>query len=458
MENQVNETGGACNRREFLRKTTMASLGASLGGLALGGCAGMPRAGMAPTQIPNPKPRDVVRIGFVGVGGMGTNHVNNLLKIEGTELKAVCDIVPEKVAHVQDLAVKAGKGKPVGYAKGPEDFKRMCDEEELDLVYTATPWNWHTPVCLYAMKTGKHAATEVPAAISVDECWKLVETAEKTGKHAIMMENCCYDRSELMVLNMVRKGVFGELVHAECGYMHDLRSVKFAKESEGLWRRAFATKYNGNLYPTHGLGPVAQWMNINRGDRLDFLVSMSSPSRGLQEYAAEHLPPDDPRRKEKYVLGDVSSTLIRTVKGLTILLQHDTNLPRPYSRIDLVQGTKGIFRGFPDQIHIEGRTKGHDWEGVDEYRKEFEHPLWKAMHDRSKGAGHGGMDFIEDYRLIHAFRTGAYPDEDVYDAATWSVPFELTQRSVANRSRPVDVPDFTRGRWTSRPPVGIVEG
>ncbi len=458
MAERLNETNDGYNRREFLCSAAAAALGASLGGLALGGCADLPRTGVGPAQIPNPAPRDVVRIGFVGVGGMGTNHVRNLLRIDGAELQAVCDIVPEKVAHAQELAVNAGKPRPTGYTQGPEDFKRMCDREELDLVYTATPWDWHTPVCLYAMRTGKHAATEVPAAISVEECWQLVETAEKTGRHAIMMENCCYDRAELMVLHMVRKGLFGQLVHAECGYMHDLRSVKFAAQSEGLWRRAFAQKYNGNLYPTHGLGPVAQWMNINRGDRFDFLVSMSSPSKGLQEYAAEHLTPDDPRRKETYVLGDVNSTLIRTVNGLTILLQHDTNLPRPYSRIALVQGTRGIFRGFPDQVHIEGRSKPHQWEDAKAYYEEFEHPLWRKMREQSTGAGHGGMDFIEDYRLIHALRTGQYPDQDVYDAAAWSVPFELTQRSVANRSRPVDVPDFTRGRWKTRAPIGIIEG
>ncbi len=456
MDRSINDPNAACNRREFLRGATLASLGVSLGGVALEGCASLPRGGTF--GIPNPRPRDTVRIGFVGVGGMGTNHVNNLLKIEGTELKAVCDIVPERVAHVQELAVKVGRPRPTGYTAGPTDFKRMCDREELDLVYTATPWEWHVPVCVYAMQTGKHAATEVPAAMTVDDCWQLVETAEKTGKHAIMMENCCYDRSEMMVLHMVRRGVFGELVHGACGYMHDLRSLKFANGGEGLWRRAYARKHDGNLYPTHGLGPIAQYMNINRGDRFDFLVSMSSPSRGLQAFAAENFPADDPRRKETFRLGDVNSTLIRTVNGLTILLQHDTNLPRPYSRINLIQGTKGIFRGFPDQIYIEGRSPNDAWESPDKYRAEFEHPLWKKMRERAKGAGHGGMDFIEDYRLIHCLRTGEYPDQDVYDAAAWSCIVELTERSVASRSRPVDVPDFTRGRWKTRPPLGIIEG
>ena len=458
MDKKTNGADGACNRREFLRTATMASLGASLGGLAMEGCASLPKGSGA--EIPIPVPRETLRIGFVGVGGMGSNHVRNLLAIEGAELRAVCDIVPERVAQAQELTVAAGQPKPTGYSEGPTDFKRMCDEEELDLVYTATPWQWHVPICLYAMRSGKHAATEVPAAMTIEDCWQLVETAEKTGKHCIMMENCCYDRSELTVLNMVRKGIFGELLHGGAGYMHDLRSIKFSDAGEGQWRRDWAMKHDGNLYPTHGLGPVAQYMNINRGDQFDYLVSMSSASKGLQAYAAEHLPADDPRRKEQYGLGDVNSTLIRTVHGRTILLQHDTNLPRPYSRINLIQGTKGIFRGFPDQIHIEGRTKGHDWESLDAYREEFEHPLWKKLGtgDRAKKAGHGGMDFIEDYRLVHTLKNGEYPDQDVYDAAAWSVLVELTERSVARRSRPVDFPDFTRGRWKTRPPLGIIEG
>ncbi len=456
MNQQMDPKDGNVNRRDFLKSATLASVGTALGSLALSGCSGPARAGFR--RIPDPEPRDLVRIGFVGVGGMGTGHVHNLLQIEGTELVAVCDVVPEHAARSQRLAVEAGRREPVAYTRGEWDFKRMCDEEDLDLVYTATPWEWHVPVCVAAMKAGKHAATEVPAAVTLDECWELVETAERTGKHCIMMENCCYDRSELMVLNMVRQGLFGELIYGEGGYLHDLRSVKFSQGGEGLWRRVHAMKRNGNLYTTHGLGPIAQYMNINRGDRFDFLVSMRGKSCGLQEFAKERLDKDGPRRNEEYVLGDVNSSLIRTVNGLTILLQHDTNLPRPYSRLNMIQGTKGIFRGFPDQIHVEGRTKGHDWEPLDAYREEFEHPLWKAMREKSAGAGHGGMDFIEDYRLIQALRTGAAPDMDVYDAAAWSAISELTERSVANRSRPMDVPDFTRGQWKTNPPMGIIQG
>jgi hypothetical protein len=455
MPNPSNEQAANLNRRDFLRTAT-ASAGAVLGAMAIEGCSGLPKLG-SPAPIPAFKPREVVRIGFVGVGGMGTNHCRNLLRIEGAELRAVCDIVPEKVANVQKLAEEAGKRKPTGYSNGPLDFKRMCDREELDLVYTATPWEWHTPVCLYALKTGKNTATEVPAAMTVEDCWQLVETAEQTGRHAVMMENCCYDRSEMMVLNMVRKGIFGAVVHCEGGYNHDLRGLKFSGGGEGLWRRAHGQKLNGNLYPTHGLGPLAWYTNINRGDRFDFLVSMSSAAKGMHAYAIANFPADDPRCKETSVLGDVNTTLLRTVNGVTIMLQHDTNLPRPYSRINLVHGTKGIFRGFPDQICIEGRSKDDAWESLDGYRAEFAHPLWKTMEGRAKGAGHGGMDFIEDFRLINNLRHGWYPDMDVYDAATWSAVVGLSVKSVANRSRPVDFPDFTRGKWKTNPPIPIFD-
>jgi hypothetical protein len=260
----------------------------------------------------------------------------------------------------------------------------------------------------------------------------------------------------MLVLNMVRQGVLGELVHGECGYLHDLRAVKFSPEGEGLWRRQHSMKRNANLYPTHGLGPVAQAMNINRGNQFDYLVSMSSISRGLQEYAKAHFPPDAPQRREKYVLGDVNTSLIMTKNGQTIFLSHDTNLPRPYSRIHLVQGTKGIFQGYPNRVHIEGRSPEHQWEPMENYLEEFDHPLWKAMEAAAEGAGHGGMDFIEDYRLVQSLLRGEPMDMDVYDAAALSAVIELSEISVANKSRPVDFPDFTRGRWKTWPPVGIV--
>lgn len=404
------------------------------------------------------KPLEVVRVGFVGVGGMGSVHVQNFLNIDGVEIKAICDIVEEKVARAQKWVEEAGFPKPTGYSRGPWDFKRMCQEEDLDLVFTATPWEWHVPVCVEAMKNGKHAATEVPAAVTLEECWQLVETAERFKKHCVMMENCCYDRVELMSLNMVRRGLLGEVLHAEAGYLHDLRDVKFSNQGEGLWRRQHSWTRNGNLYPTHGLGPVAQCMNINRGDVFDYLVSMSSPSRGLQLYAREKFGPDSPQARERFALGDVNTSLIKTRLGKTIILIHDTNLPRPYTRIHLIQGTKGILQKWPDRIYVEGRSPAHRWEDIETYAGEFEHPLWKKLSQMGEGRGHGGMDFIEDYRLVECLRTGTPMDMNVYDAAAWSAVSALSEKSVARNSEPVKFPDFTRGAWKNTPPLGIIEG
>jgi predicted dehydrogenase len=401
-------------------------------------------------------PIETVRIGFVGVGGQGTAHVENLLRIEGCVIKAVDDIVPEKVTRIQDLVERAGFPRPTGYSRGPTDFVRMCETEELDLVFNATPWEWHVPICLAAMRNGKHAATEVPAAYTVDDCWALVEGAEKYRKHCVMMENCNYDRMEMMVFNMVRQGLFGEILHAEGGYLHDLRSVKFSPEGEGLWRRAHSMKRNGNLYPTHGLGPVANCLDNNRGDRFASLVSMSGPSRGLQLYAQEHFPEGSPQRREQYVLGDVNMSLIKTANGRTVCVSHETNLPRPYSRVHVVQGTRGLFQGYPHRVYIEGRSKADEWEPAESYLAEFDHPLWKQMEEKSRGAGHGGMDFLEDYRLIKCLREGVPTDMNVYDAAALSVVTPLSERSVANGGRPAEFPDFTRGHWKAWQPLGIV--
>jgi hypothetical protein len=453
----MSENDKGQTRRDFLKIGAAAGLGAAVAGLNLSGRekdtgSRGARSQFKVASIPT------VRVGFVGVGGMGSAHVQNYLNIDDVQIKAICDIVPEKVARAQKWVVAAGQPEPKGYARGPRDFERMCETEELDLVMTATPWEWHVPVCLAAMKNGKHAATEVPAAMSLDDCWALVETAEKYGKHCQMMENCCYDRIELMTLNLVRKGVLGEVLHAEAGYLHDLREVKFSSTGEGLWRRAWSQKLNGNLYPTHGLGPVAQCMNINRGDAFDFLASLSSPTRGLHEYAVEKFGPDSPQAMEKYVLGDVNTSLIKTRLGKTIILIHETNLPRPYTRIDLVQGTKGIAQKWPDRIYIEGQAaKPAEWDDFEKFAAEFEHPLWKALASKGEGRGHGGMDYIEDFRLIHSLRKGEPLDEDVYDAAAWSAIVGASCQSVAGKGRPVPIPDFTRGLWKTNSPLGIIE-
>ena len=415
-----------------------------------------PALGPAPAHPYASDPMDVVRVGFVGVGGMGGAHVRNFLGLEGVEIVALCDIDAARNDEVASWVTGDGRRPPSMYGRDETDFVRMCETEELDLVFTATPWEWHVPVCVAAMENGKHAATEVPAAYSTDDCWKLVEYAEKHERHCVMMENCNYDRPEMMVFHMARLGLFGEILHAECGYLHDLRAIKFSETGEGLWRRAHSMVRDGNLYPTHGLGPVANVMDINRGDQFDYLVSMSSPSRGLQEWAVDNYPEGHAKRQERYVLGDVNTTMIKTVRGRTIYLSHDTNLPRPYSRIHAVQGTKGLFQGYPHRVHVEGLSPEHRWQDWTELRDEYDHPLWKDLEERSQGAGHGGMDFIEDYRLVKCLREGKPTDMSVYDAAALSVIIPLSEWSVANRSRPIDVPDFTRGRWAQWPRLEIL--
>jgi hypothetical protein len=439
------------DRRDFIKLSGTAIAAGTLA--ARRGSEAVAAEQAAPFAAP---PIETVRIGYVGVGGQGGGHVRNLLKIPGCRITAVCDIRPERTEWATKEITAAGHPAPTAYTRGPRDFERLCETEELDLVYNATPWEFHVPIMLAAMKNGKHTATEVPAAMTLDDCWAIVESAEKYRKHCVLMENCNYDRMEMMVYNLVRQGLLGEVLHAEGGYLHDLRQIKFADEGEGLWRRAWATKLNGNLYPTHGLGPIANCLDINRGDRFDYLVSMSGPSRGLQNWAAEHVPADSPKRQEKYVLGDVNVSLIKTALGKTILVEHCTNLPRPYSRIHMVQGTKGLFQGYPNRLYIEGRGRQDQWQQASDVLAEFEHPLWKEIAAQAQGAGHGGMDFIEDYRLIKCLREGKPTDMNVYDAAALSAVVHLSVQSVERRSAAVDFPDFTRGRWKATPPLDIV--
>jgi predicted dehydrogenase len=440
MKNQL-------DRRDFLKKGAKASLGIVLGSMALPLEAGELLPGLESYPY-NPQKLENVRIGIVGVGGMGTSHVSNFLKIKGCEIVAVCDIIEDRVARAQKMAVDAGFQKPEGYFRDDIDFKRMCERDDIDLVFTATPWEWHVPVCLEAMNSGKHAATEVPAALNIEECWQIIEASERSGKHCIMMENCNYDREEMIILNMVKKGVFGELLHARCGYLHDLRAVKHDLNGEGVWRRDWSMKRNGDLYPTHGLGPVAQCLDINRGNYFEYLASFGTKTRGLHKYALEQFGIDSPQAKEEFLLSDVVSTLIKTMNGETILVTHDTSNPRPYSRDILIQGTNGIVQKYPvPQIHIEGRSPAHSWENLEIYKSEFYHPLWQQMENEAAGAGHGGMDYLEDYRLINALLKGIEPDMDVYDAAVLSAVIELSEKSIESGGWPIQFPDFTRGLW-----------
>ena len=437
------------SRRDLLKLASMASLGMSLAEAAPQS-AGHSVSGMPFEQKEN------VRLGVIGVGGRGNSLIDNFTAMPEVQVSALCDTVKDKVLRAQAKIERLGKQKvsPALYHSSDHAFEDLLKRDDIDLVVTATPWSWHTPMAVAAMKQGKHVAIEVPAAKTLEECWELVNTSESTRRHCIQLENCCYGYNELMVLNMVRAGLFGELTHGACAYNHDLRSELFSDRGEGLWRRFEHLNRNGNLYPTHGLGPVAHYMDVNRGDRFDYMVSMSSLSASLAAYRKEHVPADDPRQKEVYHCGDLNVSLIRTVKGRVITLEHNTSSPQPYDRINLIAGTKGIFRDYPPRIYVDGTPK-EEFGPIDPYKEKFEHRYWKETGELArKLGGHGGMDFVMAYRLVQCIREGKAPDIDVYDAAAWSAPGPLSEQSVAKGSAPVKFPDFTRGRWQTTPPIG----
>jgi predicted dehydrogenase len=393
--------------------------------------------------------REQVRLGIVGVGGRGTSLLHDLLAIEKVEIKAICDLVPEKVARAQKAVTNAGQPQPRDFSKGEWDFKNLT-KLDLDIVYIATPWNWHVPMALNAMQNGKHAAVEVPACSTLKECWDLVDTSEATRKHCVILENCCYGSNEMMVLGMVRDGLFGEITHGEAAYLHDLRSILTSSEGEGLWRRFPHMQRNGNLYPTHGLGPVAHYLDIHRGDRLDYMVSVSSCEASLSAYVKANFADRDPKRREKYICGDMNTSIIRTLKGRTILLQHDVVNPRPYSRLNMISGTKGAFADYPARVFVDGQ-KQDEWQNIDAFREKYEHPFWKTTGELArKMGGHGGMDYVMNYRLMDCLKRGLVPDIDVYDAAAWSAPTPLSEASVAQSGASQKFPDFTRGKWNVR--------
>lgn len=452
------------SRRDLLKTTAVAGATAGLGGLpalVLGGTGAWEtvapdRKGKSMIGVPFEK-HDKVRIGVIGVGGRGTGVTWDFLNVPGVEIKAVCDIVPEKTTNAANMVEKAGQARPTEYHNGDHDYENLCARDDLDLVFIATPWIWHVRMAVCALAHGHHTAVEVPAARTLDECWQLVDASEKAQKHCMMLENCCYGESELLVLRLCRAGILGELTHGAAAYNHDLRWELFSNGGEGLWRRFEHLNRNGNLYPTHGLGPVSNYLEGNRGDRFDYLVSMSSPSLGLQAFQKEHIKADDPKSKETYKCGDQNNSLIRTAKGRMITLEHNVSEPHPYDRINLIAGTKGIFRDYPERIYIDGQKEGEQFLSLDGFRKTHEHPLWSEQGDRArKSGGHGGMDYIMCWRLIECMREGVAPDFDVYDAAAWSAPSPLSEISVAKGSAPVKFPDFTRGNWkTYRPFAGV---
>ncbi len=455
------------NRRKFLRNITLGA-----GALATGvDTNAQPTTDNRQPSTLNPQPStfnmcgyaapkmDTVRIAVIGLGMRGSDAVERLCFIEGAEIVALCDKYPDRVEKAQQTLEKMKRPKARGYS-GEDGWKALCESKDIDLVYTPTPWHLHTPIAVYAMKNGKHVATEVAAALTIDECWQLVETSEKTKKHCMMLENCCYDFFELLTLNMARNGMFGEILHAEGAYIHDLSKdwIFNKKAYADMWRLKENIKHNGNLYPTHGLGPVAQCLDINRGDLMDYLVSVSTNDFTMGNMAKEMAAKDDFFKEYvgKNYRGNMNTTTIRTKKGKTIMLQHDVSSPRPYSRIHVLSGTKGAASKWPGPERI---AFGHSWVKPEELQKlydQYSPPIVKHIGKIAKEVGgHGGMDFIMDWRLIDCLRNGLPLDQDVYDAASWSSIVALSEKSVASRSKSMDIPDFTRGNWKTNKPVNL---
>jgi predicted dehydrogenase len=453
-------------RREFLKSSGLAGLGLIGAGSAFGSdFEKLPlesKKGLNRIQSFNMSgfaaPKLVtVRVGIVGLGMRGPGAVDRLSKIDGVEIKALCDLLPERVAKAKEQ-LKGTAHQPVGYSGNVYSWKEMCDRTDLDLIYITTPWEWHTPMAVYAMESGKHTASEVPAARTLDDCWQLVETSERTQKHCMQLENCCYDFFELMTLKMAREGFFGEVIHVEGAYIHSLLGLNFDKEKgyQDMWRLRENYR-NGNLYPTHGLGPICQILNINRGDQMDFLTSVSS-NDFLMKKESEKLAQEDMFWSEfasKNYRGNMNTTVVKTKQGKSIMIQHDVTSPRPYSRLHVVSGTEGYAQKYPDRKV----AKGESWmkeEEMNELTKKYTPEIVQKVGELAKEVGgHGGMDFMMDWRLIDCLRNGLPLDQDVYDAALWSCISPLSEWSVMNRSNSIDVPDFTAGNWKTNKPVPI---
>lgn len=411
-----------------------------------------------------------IRVGFVGIGGRGSGAVHRVAQIPGCEVAALCDKDPARVAENKKwLADKKIPTVPKGYV-GEEAYKDLCDFGDCDVIYCATPWHLHQPVALRALNGGKIALVEVTSALTTEECWELVEASEKWQIPCMQLENCVYGEIELLELNLARLGMFGEINHAEGAYIHDLREVIPSTgkhyNTEWVWRYGENMKHKGNRYPTHGLVPICQTMGINRGDRFDYLVSLENGPHNVnyEYFKKEFLTDADPRKKDPpAAMGDMNTTLIKTANGKSIMVQHDVSSPRPYSRINLISGTKGIVRDYPFQCAFEEKCfdrKAHVWfdeKKATEVRETYMHPLWRDVSAMAKKVGgHGGMDFIMDLRWAWCLQNGEPLDMDVYDLAATSCLCELTETSVRSGSKPVEVPDFTRGNWRNVKPWGVV--
>jgi predicted dehydrogenase len=438
-------------RRNFIRSTAIASAGLSI----------LP-SGILFAKDKEPK----VRLGFIGVGLRGQSHLELALRRNDVDVVAICDIQQRMIDMSKELIKQSGKPMPQIILDGPYGYKKLLENKDIDAVIIATPWEWHTVMCIDSMNAKKYVGCEVITGMTVEECWEIVRTSERTGMPLMMLENVCYRRDVMAVLNMVRQGIFGEIVHLQGGYQHDLREVKFndGKKSygggvefgdkgfsEAQWRTNHSVHRNGDLYPTHGIGPVAMMIDINRGNRFTELVSYSSKSRGLHDYVVKNGGENHPNAKVDFKLGDVVTTMIKCANGETILLQHDTNLPRPYSLGFRVQGSKGIWMDVNHGIYIEGQSKeAHRWDDAKEWLDKYDHPLWKKYGNDAAGAGHGGMDWFVLNGFVEAVKRKTNTPQDVYDAVAWSAITPLSETSIRLGGEAMDFPDFTGGKWMSR--------
>jgi predicted dehydrogenase len=440
------------NRRNFVKKSAVLGMGVAV----------FPKMVLGSNTS-----SDKLRVGIIGVGLRGTNHLQNLLLRDDILVTAICDIDPARIAVALDKITQSKQKKPLVFNKNETDYKNLLAVTEVDAVIIATPWLWHTRMAVDAMKAGKYAGLEVSAANTLEECWDLVNTHEQTGTHLMILENVNYRRDILAVLNMVRQNVFGELIHFRCGYQHDLRFVKFNDGktvdgigaefgeggiSESKWRTQHSLLRNADIYPTHGVGPIAIMSNINRGNRFMTLTSHATKSRGLHNYIVQVGGENHPNAKLQFKLGDVVTTTIETANGETIIITHDTNLPRPYSLGFRVQGTNGLWEVDGNRIFIEGKSEPHKWDSADEWLEKYDHPLWKKYGEFAAESGHGGMDFFVLNAFVESAKLNIAPPLDVYDAVAWSAITPLSERSIANNGEPQNFPDFTRGMWIKRKP------
>ncbi|MVA77443.1 gfo/Idh/MocA family oxidoreductase [Auraticoccus sp. F435] len=437
---------------------------------APGQAAATPRASRAPrrargqkTMIDVPfEARDVVRIGLIGLGNRGMGMLDSWVAVPGASVVAVCDIRAERATTAADRVEAQGLPRPREYGgRGESTYRQMLAREELDLVYIATPWEFHYEQGKAALRTGAHVGVELPIATELDELWDLVDTSERTRRHLFLMENCSYGRNELAMLKMAHYGLFGDITNGHGGYLHDLRELLFA---DGYytddWRRLWHTRSRASFYPMHGLAPIAAAMDINRGDRMTTLQATDTEPKGLYDYRERHVPRDHRSWDETYVNGDLVTCLIGTAKGRVIRAEHDVSSPRPYSRINSLAGSRGIMEDYAGtdstgaRIYVEPEHGGHSWRGFSELRPDFDHWLWKKLGDEAANGGHGGMDYILQWRVVQSIRAGLVPDIDVYDSAAWCSPVPLSVASLEAGGAPVEVPDFTRGDWET-PRLGL---